>query len=193
MQGFKPLPITLTDLQKETLEGIVRRQTSEQRLVRRSRIVLLAAQGMSNGQIARKLGIGRQAVCIWRKRWHEAQSEFELVEEKLAQQADSSNAEQAEAQLTDKQYAQMLEELLSDRERSGKPPSFTAEQIVQLIALACKEPQQFCRPVSHWTPRELRDESIKQKIFESISVRQVGRFLKRSRPKTSPKPLLAEF
>ena len=189
MRGPKPLHIIVTERQKEILETIVRRQKSEQRLVRRARIVLLAAQDLRNEEIARQVGSGRQIVRTWRKRWHEAQSEFELMEQKLTQPVEGTELEG----VSESQYVQMVQGLLSDRERSGKPPDFTAEQIVQLIALACKEPQQFGRPVSHWTPRELRDEAIKQKIFESISVRQVGRFLKRSRPKTSPKPLLAEF
>ncbi|MGH9935580.1 MAG: helix-turn-helix domain-containing protein, partial [Blastocatellia bacterium] len=36
--------------------------------------------------------------------------------------------------------------------RSGTPPKFTAEQIVQIIAVSCEEPAENERPVSHWTP-----------------------------------------
>lgn len=189
MPGPKPLQVTATERQKDLLETIVRRQKSEQRLVRRARIVLLAAQGQGNEEIARQVGTSRQIVRTWRKRWYEALTGFELVEQKLAQPTEYPDSEQ----VSESQYTKMIHDLLSDRERSGKPPDFTAEQIVQLLALACKEPTQLARPVTHWTPRELRDEAVKQEIFESISVRQVGRFLKRSRLETPSKPLLVEF
>ena len=41
----------------------------------------------------------------------------------------------------------------------------------------CDPPEKYGRPISHWTPRELADELMKQKIVESISQRHVGRLL----------------
>jgi hypothetical protein len=46
-----------------------------------------------------------------------------------------------------------------------------------LHALACDPPEKHDRPISHWAPRELADELIKQKIVKSISPRHVGRLL----------------
>jgi putative transposase len=57
------------------------------------------------------------------------------------------------------------------------PQRFTLEQITQLYALACAPPEQYGRPLSHWTPRELADEMVKQGIVERISDRHVGRLL----------------
>ena len=68
-------------------------------------------------------------------------------------------------------------EKLEDAARSGRPASFTIEQLTQLYALACDPPEKYGRPISHWTPRELADELIQQKIVESISTRHVGRLL----------------
>ncbi len=51
------------------------------------------------------------------------------------------------------------------------------EQVVELFALACSDPENDGRPISHWTTRELADEMIKQKIVKSISPRHVGRLL----------------
>jgi len=48
---------------------------------------------------------------------------------------------------------------------------------LQLFAIACEPPQSYGRPISHWTPRELADEVIKQGIVESISPRHVGRLM----------------
>ena len=55
--------------------------------------------------------------------------------------------------------------------------SFSLEQIVQLFAIACKKPEDYGRPISHWTARELADEVSKQGIVESISPRHVGRLM----------------
>ena len=72
--------------------------------------------------------------------------------------------------------------LVSQRlKRSGTPATFTAEQIVQRVAVACEDPADSGRPLSHWTPREVADEVRKRGIVETISTRSVGRFLKSGR------------
>jgi len=68
---------------------------------------------------------------------------------------------------------------MSIEARSGSPGKFSAEQMTQMIALACEDPQASGYPVSHWTPKEVAAEAIKRGIVASISPRQVGRFLKR--------------
>ena len=62
-------PISLTDEQRVELERRVRSQTLDVRAVRRARIVLLAADGLGNRQIARELGIGRIQAGCWRDRF----------------------------------------------------------------------------------------------------------------------------
>jgi hypothetical protein len=54
---------------------------------------------------------------------------------------------------------------------------FSAEQIAGLIALACEPPADSGLPVSHWTPPELAREAVKRGLVQSISPRQVDRFL----------------
>lgn len=65
------IPIVLTPEEQALLEQQTRAATSSQRLVRRSRIVLLAGQGHSNAEIARILGITREQVLRWRQRFVE--------------------------------------------------------------------------------------------------------------------------
>jgi putative transposase len=60
------------------------------------------------------------------------------------------------------------------------------------MALACQPPENFARPITHWTERELADEAIQQGIVPTISPRQVGRFLKRSGAQAPLEPLLAD-
>jgi putative transposase len=83
-------------------------------------------------------------------------------------------------------------ERLQDAPRPGAPATFRAEQWCQIMALACEPPEASGRPISHWTPRELADEARKRGIVETISERHVGRFLKSSRPQTTPQSLLAQ-
>jgi hypothetical protein len=66
---------------------------------------------------------------------------------------------------------------LADAPRSGRPDTFTAQQICALVAVACEKPQDHGRPITHWTARELRDQVVQQAIVSSISVRQVNRQL----------------
>lgn len=70
----------------------------------------------------------------------------------------------------------MLERLV-DAPRPGGPATFKLEQVLQLFGMACESPQQYGRPISHWTSRELADEMMKQGIVESISPRHVGRLM----------------
>ena len=163
MPGPKPTVVELTKTQRRILERLVRRETSPQRLVRRARIVLEAADGANNDQVGRRLGILRGTARLWRERWVAA----------------SPGLATAEAEgLDDKCLRELIEQVLADEPRSGAPGVFEPEQIAQIIAVSCEDPEDSERPVTHWTPRELADEVIKRGIVESISPRSVGRFLK---------------
>ena len=82
--------------------------------------------------------------------------------------------------------------VLGDLPRAGCGGKFTAEQIAQILAVACEPPEKSGRPVTHWTPRELADEAVERGIATSISVRQVGRFLKGGGASTAREPILAQ-
>jgi transposase len=63
--------IELTDAERLQLEAWTRRRTSAQALAQRSRIVLLAAEGLRNTEIAARLGINRAMAAKWRSRFAE--------------------------------------------------------------------------------------------------------------------------
>src|ERR687888_1077702 len=63
--------IELTSDERAQLEAWARRRTSAQALAARSRIVLLAADGLNNTEIARRLGVHRPMVRKWRGRFAE--------------------------------------------------------------------------------------------------------------------------
>src|SRR3954452_17655148 len=64
-------PVELSAAERGQLESWTRRRTSAQALALRSRIVLLAAEGLSNVEIARRLAIQRNTVAKWRSRFLE--------------------------------------------------------------------------------------------------------------------------
>jgi transposase len=69
----RPTPaVTLTDEERETLERWARRPSSAQALAMRCRIVLAAADGEQNKDIAAKVGCNPNTVGKWRRRFVEA-------------------------------------------------------------------------------------------------------------------------
>lgn len=71
MPSPKAVEIALTDAEREQLESWARRRKSAQALAQRSRIVLAAATGKPNTEIAAELGVGRPMVTKWRSRFAE--------------------------------------------------------------------------------------------------------------------------
>jgi putative transposase len=168
-------PVQVSSLQLDTLQQMVRRTTSAQRLVKRSRIILLAAAGIPNTQIAKQVQVDPETVRRWRDRWRAAESRLHAVEATGKQ----------------KLLSQTIEVLLTDEQRPGAPATFTFEQFMQIMALACETPAEADRPVSSWTPHELAEEAIKRGIVEQISPRTVERFLKGERFAAPPQAVLA--
>ena len=156
--------VTLSSRQRALLERWRRNKAdTPARLVERCSIILLSADGVSNAEQGRRLGVDRQRVRRWRTRWVENEERLAAVEQQG---------------VNDKDLAGLLRELLADEPRPGGPPKFTAEQLTQILAVACEQPQDCGRPVTHWTPRELTDEVIQRQIVPSISPRHVDRILK---------------
>jgi transposase len=61
--------IELSDEDRATLEGWVRAHSSSQQVVKRARVILMAAQGASNRMIAEAVGLSRPRVIEWRRRF----------------------------------------------------------------------------------------------------------------------------
>ena len=175
MRGPKPPPIELTCRQRLVLERLVRQATCAQRTVTRAQIILGAADGLNNQQIATRLGLDRQQVRIWRQRWLAAADRLKAVEEQEEEPA----------------LQPYLEQVLADAPRPGSPAIFSPEQIIDIIAVACEDPQDSGHPLSHWPPSALAREVIHRGLVASISSRQVGRFLKGGGFKAPSEPLLA--
>jgi hypothetical protein len=161
--------IDLSTRSRKIVEEIARRRSTEYRLVVRALLLLAMADGIGTNELARRHKMDRAVVRKWRNRW------VELVVK--LQQAEA-------AEISDEDLRNLILTGVRDLPRSGTPPKFTAEPIVQIIAVSCEAPGESQRPVSNWTPSELASEVVKRQIVESISPASVGRFLKSGRSQT---------
>jgi putative transposase len=155
MHGPKPPVVTLSAAERGELERLVRGHTTPQQVARRAQIILAAAAGESNVQIARTVGMAVAGVRRWRQRWLSF-SELSLDDLGVADR-------------------------LADAPRPGTPARIGAEQVCAIVALACEAPATSGRPISQWTGREVADEIMRRGIVESISPRHAARVLKRGR------------
>jgi len=153
MPGPKPEPIELSDKVRQDLEKLVARHTTGQQKAQRARIILKAAEGKNNADIARELNQSIDMVRLWRRRWHELEP---IAWDDLS-----------------------AKERLDDLPRPGAPARFSADQLCQIEQLACEDPEKAGRPISQWTGREIADELVAHGIVESISARHAARLLKK--------------
>ena len=145
--------VVLSEKEQEGLARMTKRHRSEQQLVLRARIVIAAAQGHSNAQIAHELEINVDTARLWRDRWVGLQG-IDLDTLSIA-------------------------ERLQDAPRPGTPPRITAEQHCQMAALACEAPTKAGRPISQWTGREIAEEVMARGLIQQISPRHAARLLKK--------------
>lgn len=177
MRGPAAVPVPLSDHQRDLLERLTRRQTAAVRLARRAEVVLALADDPCVEAAARSLGLTRLTVRLWRDRWLDAAAALDRAE----RERDAA-----------RRLPALIEEALGDAPRPGGPATFSPEQIVGVVAVACEPPEKSGRPISHWTARELADEARKRKIVSDISPRTVSRFLKAGRTPAAPEPILAQ-
>jgi hypothetical protein len=71
MPRRSPYRIELSDKERAVLERLARSYTLPYWQVTRAQMVLMAARGMGNDEIAARLGCGREVVSQWRKRFFE--------------------------------------------------------------------------------------------------------------------------
>jgi transposase len=157
----KAAKVRVSERQWEILQELSRSRTAAKGIVQRALILVLGVQGLRNEQIAAEVGLIRRQVGMWRRRWRDAWDAlcvWECTEPHRLREA--------------------ILAVLSDAPRPGCPGKITAEQVTQILAVACESPKLSGRPINRWTHKELRDEVVKRKIVESISVAQVGRYLK---------------
>ncbi len=166
MPGPKPPEIVLHAEQRRELERLVSANKAAQALVRRARVVRLAAMGYSNTAIAEQVPMDVEAVGLWRHRWA-ALCGIPVDEMNVATR-------------------------LADAPRPGAVPRLSPEQVCQILALACEQPSGSDRPISQWSHRELADEIVRRGITDRISPRHASRLLKSGRLAAAPRAVLVD-
>jgi transposase len=153
MPGPQSERIELSDKARQDLRKLAARHTTGQQKAQRARIILKAAEGKNNAEIAREVQQSIDMVRLWRRRWLDLEP---LAVEDLS-----------------------VDERLEDLPRPGAPPRLTADQLCQIEQLACEAPEKAGRPISQWTNREIADEIMARGIVDRLSWRHAGRLLKK--------------
>ena len=162
MAAHKASPIQLSAEHERDLTALVRAHSTPRKLAERARIILFAASGLGIAETAQRLGIWRKTAGHWRRRWRDAATRSDVAAR------------------------------LSDALRPGARATFTPEQIRQIVALSCVDPETLDIPISHWSQSELARQAVERGIVKSISHGSVGRFFKRREHQAASQSLLAD-
>ncbi len=172
----RPPSLVVSERQRAVLEQIARAPTTPMGLVQRARLVLAMAAGGNNTQVAAQYQVQVATPRLWRGRWLAAAPRLGALEA---------------GGCTEKELRGAVVAALSDAYRCGVPPTFSDEQVIGILKLACTPPEDLEVPISQWTPRDLAAVAVAQGIVPRISPRSVGRFLKGGRVAAASLPLLA--
>ena len=132
------------------LSRVARSKTLPARQVQRARIILLATDGFDNMYISKQVALGQDSVSKWRSRFIKKLPLLQEISEK-------DPAKLAEA----------VSSFLNDCPRPGQPPHYTDEQIIKILEIACRNPEELGYEVSHWSLNLLVDAVIKEGIVDS--------------------------
>src|SRR5271155_5621094 len=120
----KAAKIIVSERQQVLLKEFSKSRTVGKSVSQRATIILLGFQGLFNEEIALRVGLNRLQVGIWRQRWRDAWDAlcvWECTEPQRLREA--------------------ILDVLADAPRPGGPATFTAEQVAQIVALACEPPE----------------------------------------------------
>jgi len=165
MRGFRAASFDLSEKTEKILKNFSASYSLPAGIVLRSKIILMSAEEKTNSQIAEAVGTTYSTVSIWRNRFYNS---IDMI----------AQTEEYDGPDSETKLANVIKSVLSDKQRPGKEPRFTPEQIMLVNELACKNPKDFGYELSCWNLASLAQEAVRQGIVESISVASVQRFLK---------------
>lgn len=173
---FVAAPVMIPDAIRPIFSKFAKSRTFPARQVQRAKIILLAADGLDNMQISNQVSLGQDSVSKWRSRFIKKLPLLQEVAEK-----DPSSLEKA------------VSAFLNDSPRPGQPMHYTDEQIIKILEIACRNPEEYGYETSHWSLNQLVDVVIKEGIVKSVSAKTISRFLKYGENPPASRPLLATF
>lgn len=160
--SLKDKTLLLSEKQKKLIEHWTRSSSMQRRIVERAQIIFCLFQIGNVAQVAKKLEINFKTVKKWFLRWIDGYPRL------IAAEAE---------EMKHSQYIKLVLQVLSDAPRSGTPITFTPEQVVQIVAMACEVLDESDKPYSQWTHELLATEAVSRGIVSSISSSTIGRIL----------------
>jgi transposase len=161
----KAAKVVVTEKQQVILREFAASRSVSSCLAKRSRIILLAFDGLNNETIQDEVGLGHDQVGLWRRRWRDDWDRLIAIE-CVEELHELKNA---------------IKKLLADTHRSGRPARISSNEQTDLIAKACENPQNSGRPIARWTSDELAHEMTTSGAIAKISGRWVRRLLARAK------------
>ena len=129
------ITLTLNACEQALLEKITRQLTVPEYKKQRVQAVLAAAAGLENKAIAKQIGLNRNEVGKWRKRWATQHQHWQ----------------HSDAALRPKMDAQLVLHWPADQKGRGRKNAITLEQRAKVAGLAQETPERYGIPVTHWT------------------------------------------
>ena len=166
--------IALSDLQRKTLQVLLKKHRLPQQLAKRISVILHSDSGKSNTKICELVKMTRATVLSRKGRWLSFQQSLEKQEALLEA-----------GRISAKEYESALLASFEDLPRPGAPKRITLAQEQKIVALAASHPGDYGIPINGWTIRMLAQVAVSQNIIASISAAQVDRILKKSALKSA--------
>jgi transposase len=153
--------MSITDRQCEIIEKLSKGIKVGECIKGRAKILIKYKETLNKSETAKKLNTSRNRVARWVNKWKRMQCELNRIEIEEPHK-----------------LKRTVIGVLSDSWRSGKPPKIKSEQVASIIFISLQKPELLGLPISHWTTGTLRNKAIEMGIVDTISERQVGRYLK---------------
>lgn len=156
----KCVPVLSKKIQ-DILTGFSNSRTEPAFLVRRAKIILMAAQATSNKDIAAKLNVHHNTVSLWRRRFVGSESLLAFAETELPDD-----------------LKELIIAILSDEYRSGAPRTYSSDVRARVKLIACQSPEDYGFTLSHWNLPCLRMALIDTGVVDDISYGAIYNILK---------------
>jgi uncharacterized protein (DUF1697 family) len=159
--NLKDVEISFTERQYHIIEKLSKGRKTAECIKERAKILVENKVNSNKSKTAKILNTSRNRVTRWENRWKITSTELDRIEVEEPHK-----------------LKRTIISILSDRWRSGKPPRIASEQVASIIYISLQKPEHLGLPISHWTSETLRKKVIEMGIVDTISERQIGRYLK---------------
>lgn len=159
--NIKDSEISFTVRQYQIVEKLSKGIKIGECIKERAKILIEYNENLNKSKTAQTLNTSRNRVTRWEIKWNKMQNELNRIELEEPHK-----------------LKRTVISILSDSWRSGRPARVRSEQVASIIFLSLQKPELLGLPISNWTSATLKSKAIEMGIVETISERQIGRYLK---------------